>query len=251
VGRVKKLDHLFDGAEGFMIRLVRASPCGHCKNASRPLFAPIIHTHCTTQTNTHINTQTNTHARAHTHMCAHTCQRTPTRAHIVLSVLSPDLHFLLTQPFPRHLGRARRASHGPRPTQMFNNDISKWNTSRVSTLESAFQGTAKFNAPIGDWRVSQVSTVMQRVPVTVSCQTCRYDVATWKNGIGSTRSLGGLPGLPTARHCVAGGRMAHGDTSPLSVHSIHSQVTSMCLTFNKAVEFNQPIGSWDTASNAF
>ena len=80
------------------------------------------------------------------------------------------------------MGRLHHTTQ-PRHKQKFNRDISKWNTSRVVTMESAFQGTAMFNAPVGDWDVSQVSAAAQR--------TC------------------GLGGLPRARHWVL----------PVRVHS--------------------------------
>ena len=40
----------------------------------------------------------------------------------------------------------------------FNDDISQWNTSAVTTLASTFRGASAFNQPIGVWDVSRVES---------------------------------------------------------------------------------------------
>jgi len=41
----------------------------------------------------------------------------------------------------------------------FNDDISAWNTSNVTNMESMFNGAKAFNQPIGEWRVDNVTNM--------------------------------------------------------------------------------------------
>ena len=48
---------------------------------------------------------------------------------------------------------------GQEAVSIFNGDISKWNVSKVTTMEAMFQAAVSFNGDISEWDVSNV-TVM-------------------------------------------------------------------------------------------
>merc|ERR1712188_81089 len=44
---------------------------------------------------------------------------------------------------------------------LFNDDISAWDTSRVTTMEKMFKGQSAFNQPLGDWQVDNVTNMSE------------------------------------------------------------------------------------------
>ena len=87
----------------------------------------------------------------------------------------------------------------------FNQDISKWDVSQVINMEFMFWAAAAFNQPIGKWDVSQVTTMNGMFNGAVAFN---QDISNW-------------------------------DTS---------QVTDMAYMFRDAAAFNQDIQYWNTSS---
>ena len=115
-------------------------------------------------------------------------------------------------------------------SKTFNQNISKWNTSSVTTMFKMFEGAAAFNQPIGDWDTSSVTTM----------QYMFYDAAAFNQPIGDwdTSSVTTMKGMFWK---AASFNQPIGDWDT-------SSVTTVTLMFYDAEAFNQPIGDWDTSS---
>ena len=87
----------------------------------------------------------------------------------------------------------------------YNQDITNWNTSRVTSLSGMFYGNPSFNQPIGTWTTSAVTNMSQMFAPYISASTFNQDISGW-------------------------------DTS---------NVTNMAGMFDSNTQFNQPIGSWN------
>ena len=48
---------------------------------------------------------------------------------------------------------------GGQDSTQFNADISRWDTSKVTSMESMFEGAAKFNQDISSWNTAKVTTM--------------------------------------------------------------------------------------------
>jgi surface protein len=103
----------------------------------------------------------------------------------------------------------------------FNQDISEWNTSRVTSMTGMFAGASAFNKDISSWDTSKVLT-MYRMFAGAS----KFNNGQITSGFG-TKALTYTPGSNVWNT---------------------SMVTSMTGMFNRAVAFNQDISSWDTGN---
>lgn len=119
------------------------------------------------------------------------------------------------------------ASTGP---NSFNEDISHWDVSSVTTMESMFELCVNFNQSIGDWDVSNVTDMswMFGDAASFNQNLEQWDVSSVTNMVGMFMS-------------------AESFNQPLDVWNV-SNVTLLTGMFNFATSFDQPIGSWDVSN---
>ena len=135
----------------------------------------------------------------------------------------------------------------------FNGDISKWDTSQVTSMISLFWNASDFNQDIGNWDTSRVEHMDWMFGSTAFNQ----DISGWSTA--RVTSMWGMFYYDSAFNQDIGSW----DTSQVkSLRSMFysasafnqdirswdtSQVTDMYSMFNKATTFNQDIRSWDTS----
>ena len=110
--------------------------------------------------------------------------------------------------------------------QEFNGDISKWNTSQVTTMRSMFWEAAKFNQDIGKWDTAKVTDMHQIFRNTAF----NRDIGEWNTAQVTDMSR-------MFRQAVNFNQYI-GDWNTL-------QVTNMKDMFYEARSFDQNIGSWN------
>ena len=109
----------------------------------------------------------------------------------------------------------------------FNEDISHWDTSSVTSMLSMFEGALKFNQDIGSWDTSKVTTMEEMFwEATVFNQDLSWDVSKVMN----------MDSMFTAA-TVFNQDIGRWDTSA---------VTDMARMFEDAIAFNGDISGWKT-----
>ena len=107
--------------------------------------------------------------------------------------------------------------------QTFNQDISSWDTSNVTRMNSMFAGAESFNQDIGSWDTSNVTNMSDMFGDTHVTQD---------------------PNNPRFLFDVPSARAFNQDIGSWDT----SNVTAMYGMFNGAESFNQDIGSWNTSN---
>ena len=147
-------------------------------------------------------------------------------------------------------------SRGNRPTSNFNENLNRWNTAGVTSMEYTFAGCTYFNQPLRGWDTSEVTSLQGMFNGAASFN---QDLSKWKTtevtDLGSTfkgasRFNGNLEGWDTSR-VVTMERTFYGatfvDGSSLSGWNTGA-VTNMQFTFSGATAFQGDIAQWNTAS---
>tara|TARA_B100001996_G_scaffold76211_1_gene56297 strand:- start:24830 stop:29548 length:4719 start_codon:yes stop_codon:yes gene_type:complete len=116
------------------------------------------------------------------------------------------------------------------PGILFDNGISNWNVSKVTTMHEMFKLANAFNQPIGSWDVSKVSN-MDRMFNDAS--NFNQDIGSWD--VSSLISMERMFGNAVVFN------------QALDSWNV-SKVENMSLVFRTANSFNQPLGSWDMSS---
>ena len=115
---------------------------------------------------------------------------------------------------------------------VFNQPIGSWNTSSVTDMHWMFVSANAFNQPIGSWDVSHVTAMYYMFNMNAGLASFNQDLSAW-----NTSSVTDMSGM-FYDDDVFNGDISSWDTS---------SVTDINNMFNGAVAFNQPIGSWDVS----
>ena len=112
----------------------------------------------------------------------------------------------------------------------FNQDISSWDVSSVTTMNHMFVGATAFNQPIGEW---DVSNVIDMWGMFGSNGAFNQPIGNWD--VSNVTTMSGMFNAAEA---------FNQDISSWDV----SNVIYMDSMFNLANAFNQPIGDWDVSN---
>eukprot|EP00588_Corethron_pennatum_P033788 CAMPEP_0194348440 /NCGR_PEP_ID=MMETSP0171-20130528/106538_1 /TAXON_ID=218684 /ORGANISM="Corethron pennatum, Strain L29A3" /LENGTH=1064 /DNA_ID=CAMNT_0039115785 /DNA_START=105 /DNA_END=3299 /DNA_ORIENTATION=+ len=112
---------------------------------------------------------------------------------------------------------------------VFNGDISMWNVSKVKTMDNLFKRAASFNRDLSAWDISQVTSMNSLFD---SASAFNGDVSMWN-----------VSKVKTMERVF---RKAESFTGNLSAWDT-SQVTSMESLFDEASAFNGDVSAWDTS----
>lgn len=107
-------------------------------------------------------------------------------------------------------------------------DVTHWNTSRVTNMNSMFYGALSFNQPIGQWDVSSVTSMIRMFSHS---REFNQPIGDWKTG--RVTNMFGMFDF------------ADRFNQPIGDWDV-SSVTDMGWMFCRALYFNQPIGQWKT-----
>jgi len=116
----------------------------------------------------------------------------------------------------------------------FNNggspSISGWTTTRVTNMESMFNGAPAFNQPIGNWDVSSVTTMQSLFGGSISFN---QNIGSWD--VSSVTNMYAM---------FANTTVFNNGGSPSISGWTTSNVTNMIQMFNNAANFNQDLSDW-------
>lgn len=114
-----------------------------------------------------------------------------------------------------------------RTAGLFNRSLATWDTSNVTTMQEMFNGATSFNKPIGGWNVGKVTNFYQAFDHALAFN---QPIGTWNTT--SATTMGYM--FNTAEQF-------NQDLSGWNT----SSVTNMSLMFYDAAKFNGAIGTWD------
>lgn len=115
-------------------------------------------------------------------------------------------------------------------SNVFNGDVSNWNTSSMTTMEGMFSGLFAFNQDISKWNTSKVTNMYRMFK---QASAFNGNISDWDTG------------QVTTMYDMF--QNAHSFNQPIGSW-VTEKVTQMVQMFNYASSFNQDISSWDTSS---
>ena len=137
----------------------------------------------------------------------------------------------------------------------FNQDISSWDTSNVTSMEQMFVNANSFNQPIGNWDVSNVTNM---IGLFSNAFAFNQPIGSWDvskvtnmgymfSGAKSfNQDIGSwdVSNVTDMRHMLLDANSFNQDIGSWNV----SNVTDMGFMFTRAGRFNQDIGSWNVSN---
>ena len=115
-------------------------------------------------------------------------------------------------------------------SNLFNQDISGWDTTNIETMEYMLRGAGAFNQPLNTWNTSKVTSM---VATFSGCLNFNQDLSSWD--VSNVTSMNNMFEATNAFNQD----MLSWDTS---------NVTAMQTMFSSAAAFNGDISSWDVSS---
>ena len=140
----------------------------------------------------------------------------------------------------------------PASASSFNDGISAWDTSSVTTMKGMFHGASAFNQPLNDWRVDKVTNMNG-----MFLQAAAFDQPLndwWVDKV--TSMVGMFHDALSFNQDISGWRVenvtnmyimfagARSFNRPLGDWRV-DKVTDMSYMFREASAFNQPLGDWN------
>lgn len=110
--------------------------------------------------------------------------------------------------------------------RLFNEDISSWDVSRVTSMENMFRGARAFNQDLSSWDVSRVVSMYD---MFMNAASFNSDVSSWN--VSNVISMKGM---------FNNADTFNGDLSAWDI----SQVTDLNFMFWHATSFNQDLCAW-------
>ena len=140
----------------------------------------------------------------------------------------------------------------PASASSFNDGISAWDTSSVTTMKGMFHGASAFNQPLNDWRVDKVTNMNGMFFEAAAFDQPLSDwwvdkvtsmVGTFYNALSFDQPIGDWR-VDQVTDMSWMFREAKSFNQPLNDWRVDN-VTNMHRMFHKASLFNQPLGAWN------
>jgi hypothetical protein len=140
----------------------------------------------------------------------------------------------------------------PASASSFNDGISAWDTSSVTTMKGMFHGASAFNQPLNDWRVDKVTNMNG---MFWGAKSFNQPIGDWR-GDKVTSMVGTFYNALSFDQPIGDWRVdqvtdmswmfreAKSFNQPLNDWRVDN-VTNMHRMFHKASLFNQPLGAWN------
>ena len=113
--------------------------------------------------------------------------------------------------------------------QLFNQNISNWNVSSVTSMKFAFYSTPLFNQNISKWDVSNVNDTSSMFYI---CDNFNQNIGSWN-----------VSNVQNMRYMFSGCTSFNQNIGSWNV----SNVQNMKVMFNNCILFNQNIGNWNVS----
>ena len=149
---------------------------------------------------------------------------------------------------------------------VWNEDISNWDVSNLTTMRAMFLGARAFNADIDEWNVSgvtnmiymfndarafnsdisswDVSNVTNMASMFMAAWTFNQNIGAWN--VGNVTNMSRM--FDSARDFNNGGSDSIGKWNVSNNTSMNLMFGKGSFSGNQDTVFNQPIGDWDTSS---
>ncbi len=112
----------------------------------------------------------------------------------------------------------------------FNEDISRWDVSKVISMFAMFKSSSSFNQSVGDWNTSSVTNMREMFS---HASSFNQPISMW-----DTSSVASMFGMFWGASVF---------NQPIGNWDV-SSVNNMNILFRSASSFNQPIGGWNVSS---